>query len=77
MRAILGPPRGAVPDHVPFAPDSKKILELSLREAIRTKSKVIRPEHILLGVLRDEKSPAAICLAGLGIDREFVERAIG
>jgi Clp amino terminal domain, pathogenicity island component len=77
MRAILGPPRGAVPDHLPFAPDSKKILELSLREAIRTKSKVIRPEHILLGVLRDQKSPAAKCLAGLGIDREFVERAIG
>jgi len=77
MRVILGPARGTVPDHVPFAADSKKVLELSLREAIRMRSKVIRPEHILLGILRDQKSPAAICLAGLGVDLESVERTLG
>jgi ATP-dependent Clp protease ATP-binding subunit ClpA len=77
MRVILGPARGAVPDQVPFAADSKKALELSLREAIRTKSKVIRPEHILLGIMRDQKSPAASCLASLGVDRKEIEKMIG
>ncbi len=77
MRGILGPAQGAVPDHLPFTADAKKVLELSLREAIRTRSGVIRPEHILLGVLRDQKSPAVMCLVGLGIDRRKIEKAIG
>jgi len=77
MGAILEPAQGPVADHLPFTADAKKVLELSLREAIRVRSRVIRPEHILLGVLRDQKSPAAICLADLGVDRKLVEKAIG
>ncbi|MET0565556.1 MAG: Clp protease N-terminal domain-containing protein [Acidimicrobiia bacterium] len=77
MRGILGPPQGEVPDRLPFTADAKKVLELSLREAIRRRSGVIRPEHILLGVLRDQKSPAVMCLVGLGIDRKKIEKAIG
>jgi hypothetical protein len=77
MRVILGPAQGTVSGHLPFAADAKKVLELALREAIRTRSRVIRPEHILLGVLRDQKSPAVVCLAGLGVDRRKIEKAIG
>lgn len=77
MLGILGPSRDRVPDHIPFAADAKKALELSLREAIRTRSKVIRPEHILLGVLRDQKSPAAFSLSILGIDHDAIEDVIG
>jgi Clp amino terminal domain, pathogenicity island component len=76
MRGILGPAEGPVSDHLPFTADAKKVLELSLREAIRTRSRVIRPEHILLGVLRDQKSPTVMCLAGLGVDRRKIEKAI-
>ncbi|HEX2404976.1 MAG TPA: Clp protease N-terminal domain-containing protein [Acidimicrobiia bacterium] len=76
MHAILGPAQDPVSGHLPFTADAKKVLELSLREAIRTRSRVIRPEHILLGVLRDQKSPTAMCLAGLGVDRKKIERAI-
>jgi hypothetical protein len=76
MRATVGPAQDPVSGHLPFTADAKKVLELSLREAIRTRSRVIRPEHILLGVLRDQKSPAAMCLAGLGVDRKKIEKAI-
>ena len=74
---ILGPAQGPVSGHLPFTAEAKKVLELSLREAIRTRSRVIRPGHLLLGVLRDQKSPEARCLAGLGVDRKKVEKAIG
>ena len=76
IRVVLGPGQGPVSGHLPFTADAKKVLELSLREAIRTKSRVIRPGHLLLGVLRDQKSPEAMCLAGLGVDRKTIENAI-
>src|SRR5690242_16200582 len=39
--------------HVPFSPRAKKVLELSLREAIRLDHKFIAPEHLMLGLLRE------------------------
>lgn len=75
-RAALGPGEGDVPDHTPFAADAKKVLELSLREALRMQTGHIGAEHILLAILRDEKSPGARVLAGFGVDRKQVERAI-
>lgn len=59
--------------HVPFSSESKKALELALRETIRSGSRRIGTEHILLGILRDRKSPGARLLAEQGIDRESVE----
>ncbi len=70
----LGPAGTATKGHIPFAPESKKVLELALREAIRAKEGGIGPEHILLGMLRDETSGASGILTGLGITRSGVER---
>lgn len=70
----LGPAGTATKDHIPFAPESKKVLELALREAIRTKEGGIGPEHILLGMLRDETSGGAKVLTGLGVTRSGVEK---
>ena len=63
---------GPSPGHIPFAADSKKVLELSLREAIHGESRYIGTEHILLGVLRDEKSPGARLLTDHGVSAESV-----
>ncbi len=62
--------RGTTPGrgHIPFSARAKKTLELSLREAIRLKHKVIGPEHILLGILRDDGGLAARILADAGVD---------
>ncbi len=59
--------------HVPFSADSKKVLELALRETIHSGSRRIETEHILLGILRDQKSPGARLLARQGITRKAVE----
>jgi ATP-dependent Clp protease ATP-binding subunit ClpA len=54
--------------HTPFSARSKKVLELSLREAIRLKHNFIAPEHILLGILRDGQGLGVQILAEAGVD---------
>ena len=48
--------------HIPFSPRSKKVLELSLREALRLKHNFIAREHILLGILREGNGLAMLVL---------------
>ncbi|MGH8951582.1 MAG: Clp protease N-terminal domain-containing protein [Acidimicrobiia bacterium] len=77
IHATLGPASDVpIPEHVPWSPGAKKVLELSLREAFRRQAGQIGPEHILLGVLRDQKSATAMCLAVLGVNRKEIENAI-
>ena len=67
--------------HIPFTPRSKKVLELSLREAIGLRHNYIGTEHVLLGLLREGEGLAAMVLVrqGLGLDdlRQRVLTAIG
>jgi ATP-dependent Clp protease ATP-binding subunit ClpA len=53
---------------VPFSGRAKKVLELSLREAIRLKQNFIAPEHITLGIIREGEGLAMLILTGAGID---------
>ncbi|GIJ69827.1 Clp protease [Virgisporangium ochraceum] len=59
---------GAPKGHIPFSPRAKKVLELSLREALRLADREIRTEHILLGLIREGEGLAALVLAGADID---------
>jgi ATP-dependent Clp protease ATP-binding subunit ClpC len=61
-------PRGQEPPsgHIPFTPRAKKILELSLREALELGHDYIGPEHILLGIVREGQGVASEVLARLG-----------
>jgi ATP-dependent Clp protease ATP-binding subunit ClpA len=63
VEAMIG--RGKAPPggHVPFTPRAKKVLELSLREALQLKHNYIGTEHILLGLLREGEGVAAQILA--------------
>jgi ATP-dependent Clp protease ATP-binding subunit ClpA len=54
--------------HVPFSPRAKKVLELSLREALRLKHNFIAREHIALGILREGGGLAMLILTELEID---------
>jgi ATP-dependent Clp protease ATP-binding subunit ClpA len=56
------------PGHIPFTPRAKKVLELSLREALQLGHNYIGTEHILLGVIREGEGVAAQVLAKLGAD---------
>jgi ATP-dependent Clp protease ATP-binding subunit ClpA len=58
-----------------FAPRAKKVLELSLREALRLKHKHIGTEHILLGLIREGEGLAAKILTEAGVDLADLRRA--
>ncbi|MGC2240049.1 MAG: Clp protease N-terminal domain-containing protein [Acidimicrobiia bacterium] len=64
---------GTAKGHIPFSPDSKKVLELALREALRAHADSIAGEHVLLGILRDQHSPGARILLDCGVTREKVD----
>ncbi|GGK31590.1 Clp protease [Pilimelia terevasa] len=55
-------------NHVPFTPRARKVLELSLREALRLKQRFIAPEHLMLGILRDNGGTATQIMTDAGVD---------
>jgi ATP-dependent Clp protease ATP-binding subunit ClpA len=81
VEAIVGPGDEAPAGQIPFTPEAKKALELSLREALGLGHNHIGTEHVLLGVVRIEDSVAAQVLAacGLALDRvrDEVLRSLG
>lgn len=62
--------------HLPFTPRAKKVLELSLREAIALKQKTIADGHIALGLIREGQGLAAKVLHDLGVDVVDLRRDI-
>ncbi|MCL2787595.1 MAG: ATP-dependent Clp protease ATP-binding subunit [Micrococcales bacterium] len=54
--------------HIPFTPRAKKVLELTLREALQLGHNYIGTEHILLGLIREGEGVAAQVLVKLGVD---------
>jgi ATP-dependent Clp protease ATP-binding subunit ClpA len=66
--------------HIPFSRRNKKVLELSLREAIRLKHNYIAPEHIVLGMIREGEGLAVQILVERGVDlarlRETITRSL-
>jgi ATP-dependent Clp protease ATP-binding subunit ClpA len=58
--------------HLRFAASAKRALEQSLRQALALKSHAIGVEHVLLGLLADEQSPARACVRRHGADPDAV-----
>lgn len=63
-------------EHIPFTPRAKKVLELSLREALQMGHNYIGTEHILLGLLREGEGVAARVLNSLGITLDNVKEKV-
>jgi ATP-dependent Clp protease ATP-binding subunit ClpC len=72
----LRPGQGSPSGHVPFTPQAKKTLELSLREALQLSDSYIGTEHLLLGLMRQDEIPAAQALRELGADLDTVRAEI-
>jgi ATP-dependent Clp protease ATP-binding subunit ClpC len=71
--------RGQVPPgtgHIPFTPGAKKVLELSLREALQLGHNYIGTEHILLGLIHEGDGVAAQVLVGLGVDLDRTRQLV-
>jgi ATP-dependent Clp protease ATP-binding subunit ClpA len=65
-------PRGSLP----FTPRAKKVLELSLREALLMGDRSIGAEHVLLGIAREGEGVGAVILRSRGVDRATVRAAL-
>jgi ATP-dependent Clp protease ATP-binding subunit ClpA len=70
LRRRRSPAEPSPRDRTPFVPRSKKVLELSLREAVHLKHNYIGSEHILLGLLREGEGLAAKILTDAGLSIE-------
>src|ERR1700722_6674570 len=68
VEEIIGQGQQAPSGHIPFTPRAKKVLELSLREALQLGHNYIGTEHILLGLIREGEGVAAQVLVKLGAE---------
>ncbi len=76
VEEIIGPGQQAPSGHIPFTPRAKKVLELSLREALQLGHNYIGTEHILLGLIREGEGVAAQVLVKLGADLHRVRQQV-
>jgi ATP-dependent Clp protease ATP-binding subunit ClpC len=76
VEEIIGRGREAPGGHIPFTPRAKKVLELSLREALQLGHNYIGTEHILLGLIREGEGVAAQVLVRLGADLNRVRQQV-
>ncbi|MBP2412874.1 ATP-dependent Clp protease ATP-binding subunit ClpC [Arthrobacter stackebrandtii] len=76
VQEIIGQGQQAPSGHIPFTPRAKKVLELSLREALQLGHNYIGTEHILLGLIREGEGVAAQVLVKLGADLGRVRQQV-
>jgi ATP-dependent Clp protease ATP-binding subunit ClpA len=73
---IVGPGHEAAHGQIPFTPRAKKVLELSLREALSIGHNYIGTEHILLGLARENDGVAARIMLELGAGAERIREEV-
>ena len=76
VQEMLGQGQSAPTGHIPFTPRAKKVLELSLREALQLGHSYIGTEHLLLGLIREGEGVAAQVLTKLGADTNRVRQQV-
>ena len=76
VQEIIGQGQAAPTGHIPFTPRAKKVLELSLREALQLGHSYIGTEHILLGLIREGEGVAVQVLATFDADYARVREQV-
>ena len=76
VEETIGPAAASSSPNPPFTPRAKKVLELSLREALQLGHNYIGTEHMLLGVVREGEGVAAQVLVSLGADLSRVRQQV-
>ncbi len=76
VEEIIGQGQAAPTGHIPFTPRAKKVLELSLREALQLGHTHIGTEHILLGLIREGEGVGAQVLQKLGGSLDVVRERV-
>ena len=73
---IMGQGQQVPTGHIPFSPRAKRVLELSLREALQMNHNYIGTEHILLGLVREGEGVASQVMLKLGVDLNRVRSTV-
>ena len=76
VEEIIGKGPQAPAGHIPFTSRAKRVLELSLREALQLNHPYIGTEHILLGLLREGEGVASQVLIKMGADLGQVRETV-
>src|SRR3954453_19505617 len=76
VEETIGPAGSSTTGSPPFTPRAKKVLELSLREALQLGHNYIGTEHMLLGLVREGEGVAATVLGSLGADLSRVRQQV-
>jgi ClpA/ClpB-like protein len=76
VEEIIGEGTEAPTGHIPFTPRTKRVIELSLREARQLRHNYVGTEHILLGLVREGQGVAAKVLVKLGADLPRVRQEV-
>ncbi|MFM8927643.1 MAG: ATP-dependent Clp protease ATP-binding subunit [Rhodoluna sp.] len=76
VKEIIGQGQSTPVGHIPFTPRAKKVLELSLREALQLGHSYIGTEHLLLGLIKEGEGVAAQVLTKLGADSNKVRAQV-
>ena len=76
IQEIVGEGQRTPTAHIPFTPRAKKVLELSLREALQLGHNYIGTEHILLGLVREGEGLAAQVLEKYGASMDLVRQTV-
>src|SRR5919109_1087294 len=69
VEEIIGQGGSSPSGHIPFTPRAKKVLELSLREALQLGHNYIGTEHILLGLIREGEGAQVLVKLGADLSR--------
>jgi ATP-dependent Clp protease ATP-binding subunit ClpC len=73
---IVGPGQESPPTHIPFTPQAKQVLRLSLAEALRLGHDYIGTEHLLLALIQEQEGVAGRALADAGADLRRVRAEV-
>jgi ATP-dependent Clp protease ATP-binding subunit ClpC len=76
VREIIGEGAEQQSGHIPFTPRAKRVLELSLREALTLRSQSIGSEHLLLGIVAEGEGVAALILDRLGASHAAIKERV-
>jgi ATP-dependent Clp protease ATP-binding subunit ClpC len=73
---VAGTGPGSQPSHIPFTPQAKQVLKLSLAESQALGHRYIGTEHVLLGLIQEKEGVAAQVLSGAGADLSRVRAEV-
>jgi 4-amino-4-deoxy-L-arabinose transferase-like glycosyltransferase len=76
VEQVVGRGTDPASGQIPFTPRAKKVLELSLREAMTLGHSDIGPEHILLGIARENSGVASRILLDFDAEADRIRAAV-